>query len=172
MTTETSSCSCHSSENEQGCETKQTTELPVMSTYTRLGGEEKLRELVERFYKYMDSLPEVKELRAMHGENLAHIKQVLFEFLSGWFGGPGLYEQNRGQPRLRVQHLPFAIDKNLRDQWLLCMFKAMHDMQIPEALQQDLQKAFYLTADHMRNQPETRDLSPEITEKLAKVALI
>jgi len=172
MSIETHSCHCHSAEDEQSCDAQQTVELPVMSTYSRLGGEEKLRELVERFYQYMDSLPEVKELRVMHGESLTHIKQVLFEFLSGWFGGPGLYEQKYGQPRLRVQHLPFPIDKHLRDQWLLCMFQAMHDMQFPEKLQQDLQKAFYLTAEHMRNQPETRELSAEITEKLSKIALI
>ncbi len=120
--------------------------------YVLLGGEEKVRELVDRFYDYMDELEEVVPVRQMHAKSLRVSRDKLFKFLSGWLGGPGLYEAEYGHPRLRRRHMPFAVTEEARDQWLLCMKKAMDDMGIEPKLRVFLDNAFLRTADHMRNQ--------------------
>jgi hemoglobin len=132
-------------------------ERPMITTnphYARIGGEEKIRELVARFYQLMDSLPEAKTIRAMHARDLRGSKEKLFMFLSGWLGGPELYVEKYGHPRLRQRHLPFAIDSAARDQWMHCMQQAMTDVGIDERLREELLAAFAKTADFMRNQPE------------------
>lgn len=127
---------------------------PEKSHYELIGGEAALRALVDHFYDLMDSLPEVAPLRAMHPEDLASSRDKLFMFLSGWFGGPQLYLEQYGHPRLRGRHMPFAVDADARDQWMMCMTRALESSEIPEAVRAQLTEAFYRTADFMRNQPE------------------
>lgn len=122
--------------------------------YDRIGGETKIRELVERFYQLMDSLPEAESVRAMHAKDLRGSKEKLFMFLSGWLGGPQLYTEKYGHPRLRQRHMPFAIDNAARDVWMRCMVQAMADVRLDESLRKELEAAFAKTADFMRNQPE------------------
>jgi hemoglobin len=122
--------------------------------YERIGGEAKIHELVERFYELMDTLAETQHIRQMHARDLRVSKEKLFMFLSGWLGGPQLYMEKYGHPRLRQRHMPFAIDSNARDQWMRCMIQAMEDVGIEESLRKELEAAFYKTADFMRNQPE------------------
>lgn len=125
-----------------------------ISFYEKIGGEDGVRELVEHFYDHMDSLPESRTIRDLHAKSLKASREKLFLFLSGWLGGPDLYVQKYGHPMLRRRHLPFAIDTAARDQWLLCMKLAMQDMSLPGPVVAQLERAFYQTADHMRNQPE------------------
>ena len=122
--------------------------------YELLGGEAGVRKLVDRFYDYMDSESQATEIRQMHAKSLRASREKLFLFLSGWLGGPDLYVQQYGHPMLRRRHLPFAIGKQQRDQWMHCMRKALDDMPIEADLKERLEKAFMATADHMRNQPE------------------
>lgn len=122
--------------------------------YERIGGEPGIRKLVERFYQLMDTLPEAAEIRRLHAPDLSEAKQKLYMFLTGWMGGPQLYMETYGHPRLRQRHLPFAIDSQARDQWMLCMRRAMEDTGVEESLREELEGAFYRTADFMRNQPE------------------
>jgi hemoglobin len=122
--------------------------------YERIGGEQKIRELVDRFYQLMDSLPEAGQIRSMHARDLRASREKLFMFLSGWLGGPQLYMEKYGHPRLRQRHMSFAIDAAARDQWMQCMVQAMQDVGIEESLRKELEAAFYKTADFMRNQPE------------------
>ena len=75
--------------------------------YEQLGGEAGVRRLVERFYAYMDELPEAADTRALHARNLKGSIEKLYLFLSGWLGGPNLYQQKYGHPMLRRRHLPF-----------------------------------------------------------------
>ena len=84
------------------------------TAYARLGGEPAVRALVERFYELMDTLPEAQELRRLHPD-MERAADSLFKFLSGWFGGPPLYQRERGHPRLRMCHLTFAIGPAARD---------------------------------------------------------
>ena len=125
--------------------------LPTPTAYTLLGGDARVRELVDRFYDLMDLEPAYTELRAAHGTTLDEARDKLYWFLSGWLGGPSLYIERFGHPRLRARHLPFAIGIKERDQWVACMSQAMVDVQVPDALVQRLQQAFMQTADWMRN---------------------
>ncbi|KAF0201193.1 MAG: hypothetical protein FD173_2180 [Gallionellaceae bacterium] len=120
--------------------------------YQRIGGEAKVRELVKRFYVLMDELPETHGIRKMHRGDLTDIEEKLFMFLSGWMGGPQLFVEKFGHPRLRQRHLPFAIGDAERDQWMLCMNQAVQDVVEDEVLRKELTAAFYKVADFMRNQ--------------------
>jgi hemoglobin len=125
----------------------------MQTHYQRIGGEPAIRELVRRFYRHMDELPEAYGVRKLHGRDLAHSELKLFEFLSGWLGGPQLFVEKYGHPMLRRRHLPFAIGQAEKQQWLLCMQLALDDVVTDPALRTELYNAFTKTADHMRNQP-------------------
>ena len=120
--------------------------------YDAMGGEQTVRRLVERFYELMDTMPEAYEIRKIHSKDLTEAMDKLFKFLSGWLGGPPLFENEFGHPRLRRRHMPFSIGIKERDQWLLCMYQAMEDLNIDKNVQVHLKQAFFQTADHMRNQ--------------------
>ena len=119
--------------------------------YELIGGEDVLRKLVHRFYEMMQELPETQTVRSMHTD-LVKAEEKLFMFLSGWLGGPDLFMQNFGHPRLRARHLPFKIGKPERDQWMLCMVHAVEDVEIEEPLRSELLHSLLKLADHMRNQ--------------------
>ncbi len=119
--------------------------------YELLGGEAKVRALVERFYDLMDIEPEFRGVRKLHQPGLASAREKLYLFLSGWFGGPQLYVQKHGHPMLRARHLPFAIGESERDQWVACMTRAMREVGVEEKLRERLAQAFFQTADFMRN---------------------
>ncbi len=121
------------------------------SPYERLGGEAKLRALVERFYRLMDAEPEFYGIRKLHPEDLSGSVEKLTLFLSGWLGGPPLYTERYGHPFLRARHLPFPIATAERDQWLACMTRAMAEEGVEPELARFLAGAFFRTADHMRN---------------------
>lgn len=116
-----------------------------------IGGAEKLRELVDRFYDLMALESEFAGIRALHPPTLEGSRDKLYWFLSGWMGGPNLYIEQFGHPRLRARHLPYAIGISERDQWLRCMAWAMQDQNIAQELQEHLLTSFYQTADWMRN---------------------
>ena len=122
------------------------------TAFDLMGGEAKLRELVDRFYDLMDLEPEFAGIRAMHPTVLDGSRDKLHWFLCGWTGGPDLYIERFGHPRLRARHLPYAIASSERDQWLRCMALAMQDVGIADHLQERLMQSFYQTADWMRNQ--------------------
>lgn len=116
-----------------------------------MGGEPAVRALVDRFYDLMDTLPEAWEIRKLHPEDLTGSRDKLFMFLSGWLGGPPLYIQAYGHPMLRRRHLPFPIDEQARDQWMLCMNQALDEQVEDEQLREGVRHAFWQLADHMRN---------------------
>ena len=122
--------------------------------YEQLGGEENLRRLVDRFYDLMSELPEAKTIRAQHPDDLTVSRDKLFKFLSGFFGGPSLYIAEFGHPMLRARHLPFSIGENERDQWLLCMNRAIDELVGDPQLVSQLKTTLFRTADHMRNRAE------------------
>ena len=126
------------------------TESP--SLYELLGGETGVHALVDRFYDLMDSSPEAKDIRALHAASLKRSREKLFMFLSGWSGGPQLYIQEFGHPKLRMRHMPFAIGERERDQWLWCMERAVDAGDFHPSVVEHLKKRFYEVADFMRNQ--------------------
>lgn len=121
------------------------------SAYTQLGGEPAVRALVDRFYDLMELDPDFAGIRQMHPASLDGSRDKLHWFLCGWLGGPDLYTQRFGHPRLRARHLPYAIGLAERDQWLVCMAQAMGQCGVDAALAERLAAAFFNTADWMRN---------------------
>lgn len=119
--------------------------------YRAVGGDAGVRGLVDRFYDLMDLDPDFAELRALHPPALDGSRDKLYWFLSGWMGGPPLYEQRHGHPRLRARHLPYPIGVAARDQWMLCMIRAMREQRLDEVLVVRLAESFFKTADWMRN---------------------
>lgn len=122
--------------------------------YEQLGGADGIRRLVDRFYDLMDSSPEAANVRALHAASLKASREKLYVYLTGWTGGPPLYEQKFGHPRLRMRHFPFAIGTRERDEWLWCMDRAMSEHDMPDSLRDQLRARLHALADHMRNQPD------------------
>jgi hemoglobin len=126
-------------------------ERDAPTPYDLVGGDTKVRELVDRFYDLMDFEPAYQQLRRVHGSSLESAREKLYQFLSGWLGGPPLYTDRYGHPMLRARHLPFAIGTEERDQWMACMVQAMEEVELPQELRKSLEQAFFKTADWMRN---------------------
>jgi hemoglobin len=126
---------------------------PDATPFEWIGGEQKVKALVERFYDLMDLDPAYADLRAVHGTHLERARQNLFWFLCGWLGGPQHYTDRFGHPRLRARHMPFSIGIKERDQWLACMDQAMGEVGVDEKLRERLRASFFQTADWMRNAP-------------------
>ena len=122
--------------------------------YEQIGGEENIRRLVDRFYDLMDARPEAAGIRRLHPEDLSGSREKLYLFLVGWTGGPPLYVQKYGHPRLRARHLPFPIGEAERDQWLLCMNQALDEVVEKALLKQQISLAFGQLADFMRNKQD------------------
>jgi len=124
----------------------------TQTPYQQLGGEQTLKQLVARFYELMDTLPEAYEIRQLHPRSLSGSEDKLFMFLSGWLGGPQLYIEAFGHPRLRQRHFPFAIGMQESQQWMLCMTQALEECVEDEALKIFLITQLSKTANHMINQ--------------------
>jgi hemoglobin len=130
----------------------QSEDKPAYATpFEWIGGEDKVKALVDRFYDLMDLETRYAELRAAHGTELERARQNLFWFLCGWLGGPQHYTDRFGHPRLRMRHMPFKIGVLERDQWLHCMDQAMGEVGVDETLRARLRESFFQTADWMRN---------------------
>lgn len=120
--------------------------------YEMIGGEQVVRALVDRFYDLMHAEAAAAGIRALHPEELTGSRDKLFWFLSGWMGGPSLYIERFGHPRLRARHLPFAIGEAERDQWLWCMNRALDEVVADELVRAQIKHSFAQLADFMRNQ--------------------
>ena len=123
----------------------------VATPYALLGGDAGVRALVDAFYDRMDLDEAFAGIRALHPRELDGSRDKLYWYLSGWLGGPSLYIERFGHPRLRARHLPYAIGTAERDQWMACMQVALADRAIAPGLADALLHAFAGTADWMRN---------------------
>lgn len=121
------------------------------SYYELLGGDTGLRALVDHFYDLMALDDRFAGIRAMHPQDMSTSRDKLFWFLSGWLGGPPLFEEKFGHPRLRARHLPFAIGVSERDQWMTCMTESLEKTSVSAQTRQALIDALFKTADWMRN---------------------
>ena len=111
-------------------------------------GEEGFARLVGAFYRQVPSDP---VLGPMYPADLAGAEARLREFLIGRFGGPPRYVEQRGHPRLRMRHLPFAIDQTTRDRWLTLMGHALREAELSEPAAAILWDFFQQTASFLVN---------------------
>ena len=129
------------------------------SLYQRMGGEPVLKQFVTDLYAFMDKEPNVAKIRAMH-HNLSYAADRLFMFLSGMLGGPPLYMDAFGPPRLRRKHMPFSIGNEERDQWMSCAKHAAQQLHISDELKNALINTLAAMADHLRNQETAQQMQP------------
>lgn len=124
-------------------------------------GDEGIKKLAQTFYEVMDELPQAENIRAMHAANTDDIKEKLTDYLTGWMGGPPVYQEKKGTVCLTDPHAPFAIGPKERDQWLLCWETALERTGASEELKEMLKVPMYRVADTIRNQdnsdPKPRD---------------
>lgn len=124
---------------------------PAPSLYERIGGEDGIRRFTRRFYALMDSEPEAAACRAIHPPSLEGSEQKLFEYLSGWLGGPQLFVERRGPPMLRRRHLVAPIGKEESDGWLLCFRWALVETVPDDSIRAAILPQIEQLARHMQN---------------------
>lgn len=95
------------------------------ASYKAAGEEAGLRKLCIDFYELMDTLPEAKNIREMHKEDLSVMIDKLTLFLSMWLGGPKIYAEKYKFLPMPVAHKHLVINEAERDAWLLCMDQAI-----------------------------------------------
>jgi hemoglobin len=121
------------------------------SPYDMIGGAAAVRQIVDRFYDIMAGDPAAARIRAMHAQDLAPMRQRLFEFLSGWLGGPPLYFRRPDHKCIMSAHRSFAIGAAERDEWMMCMRRALEDCDVPDDIRQLLDAPFLRMAEAFRN---------------------
>ncbi|MEX1171073.1 MAG: globin [Chloroflexota bacterium] len=122
---------------------------PAASLYDRAGGMPFFEALVARFYAGVAS---DDILRPLYPEaDLRPAARRLTLFLAQYWGGPRTYDQERGHPRLRMRHAPFAIDAVARDRWLLHMRAALAAQAPPADVAVELERYIAMAAEAMRN---------------------
>ena len=115
-------------------------------------GEEGFRRLVAAFYR---QVPADDVLGPMYpASDLAGAEQRLRDFLIFRFGGPSRYIENRGHPRLRMRHAPFAVNTTARDRWMMLMSRAMEEAALPADVSELLRGFFSSTATFLLNRAE------------------
>jgi hemoglobin len=128
--------------------------------YIILGQETGVYELVKNFYNIMESDPKAYE--CLHTHELTNdlipdeVKKKLFMFLCGWVGGPNLFQEAYGHPRMRARHMHIKIGSKERSQWLYCMQKAikMHSVSMTSSQKKILINSFKALGMRIQNQPK------------------
>jgi hemoglobin len=126
----------------------------TLTPFQRVGGAEKMRELIERFYELMfETEPALTRLHRTGADGRVDegSRQRFALFVMGWLGGPQSYTEQHGHPRLRMRHARVAVDVAMRDAWLRCMQTAMTELQIAGPVRTYLDERFAEVAEHMRN---------------------
>lgn len=120
------------------------------ASFQAAGGVAGITALVERFYAWMDELPQAREIRRMHPDELTLSKDKLARFLCGWLGGPKRYQELYGPIRIPAAHARFAIGEAERDAWLLCMAKAIAEQPYADDFKVYLLQQLAVPAERVR----------------------
>lgn len=124
-----------------------------VTLYEKIGGEKKIRQLVEAFYPHVLKHPLLKPI---FPEDIRPVMEKQYLFLTQFLGGPPLYSQKYGHPMLRARHMPFPITPERAEAWLECMSQALDEVEIHGKNRDAIWSRLVLTAHHMVNQPSDR----------------
>jgi hemoglobin len=117
--------------------------------YEEVGGDAAVRALADAFYDEVEAT--APALRAMLPDDTSGSRQKLYEFLSGWMGGPPLFWERRGHPALRMRHAPFVIGAHEASEWGRCMTTAIEKVGMPEQAGRFLATELGRAAEQLRN---------------------
>jgi len=132
----------------------QTSQTQTSATpYELIGGAAAVQRLVNAFYDEMETSPEATTLRAMHAVDLMPMRHTLFEFLSGWLGGPRTYFERSNARCLMSAHADLAIEPDAANQWLRCMRRALRQIDISGETLAFMDNAFTRVCNAMVNRP-------------------
>jgi hemoglobin len=126
----------------------------TITLYEAVGGDATIRALSHRFYELMDTLPEAKHVRAVHPPTLEGSEAKFYEYMTGYLGGPPLYIDKYGHPRLRSRHFGAEIGPLERDEWLLCFRQALVETVPNPKLRDIILPPIERLADHMQNKQQ------------------
>ena len=116
-------------------------------------GPEGFERLADAFYRQIPGDDVLGPMYPAH--DLEAAKQRLRDFLVFRFGGPQTYIEQRGHPRLRIRHAPFAIGQTARDRWMQLMSRALDEAALPQEVDQILRSFFESTTTFLKNRPGT-----------------
>ena len=119
-----------------------------METLFEKIGEGNIEQLVNGFYEYVFKSPKIAPLFKTDREEVKRKQKM---FLTQFLGGPAVYSQEFGHPKMRMRHLPHAITQEAKEEWLRCMKMAIEDLTINDNLKVELFAVFPKLAEHMVN---------------------
>ncbi|HUF58681.1 MAG TPA: globin [Actinomycetota bacterium] len=119
-----------------------------VTLYDEVGGMRFFERLIEVFY---EGVANDAVLRPLYPDDLEPSTRHLTLFLAQYWGGPTTYDAERGHPRLRMRHAPFAVGPGERDRWLFHMRAAVDEMAPQEPVRRALLEYFEMAAEAMRN---------------------
>ena len=122
----------------------------MVTLYERVGGVPFFEKLVDRFYDAVAADPILLRVYPTP-DDLSGARHRLMLFLVQYWGGPTTYSDERGHPRLRMRHAPFAIGPIERDHWLQAMRAAVDSLDPEPAVRLELESYFDIAAEAMRN---------------------
>lgn len=123
----------------------------AITLYEAIGGDATVRALCRRFYELMDTLPEAAHCRAIHPPSLKDSEEKLYEYLTGYLGGPPIYMEKRGHPMLRRRHMIAEIGPEERDEWFLCFRRALDETVEHVTLREIIWTPIEKLGHHMQN---------------------
>jgi hemoglobin len=124
---------------------------PLATPFDAIGGQDRIRSIVDRFYDVVDE--DAPVLRAMLPRDDSVSRDKLFAYLVEWTGGPALYTPDRGHPRMRMRHEPFSIGPEEVETWLRCFARSLDDNGVVGLIRGFLDDRVTALAHHMQNQP-------------------
>ena len=129
---------------------------PHETPYEAIGGAPTVARLVDAFYTRVARHP---DLAPIFPGDFTEIRKKQYAFLTQFFGGPHLYQEQYGPPMMRMRHLPFPITPRRAQAWLACMAEAMDEAGIEGPVREFLYNRLTAVAYHMVNTPDTADAS-------------
>lgn len=123
----------------------------TITLYEAIGGDPAVAALTARFYELMATRPEGAAALAVHPPDLTNAHDRLYDYLTGYLGGPPIYQEKYGHPMLRRRHFVAEIGPEERDSWLACFRQALDETIVNPALREIVWQPIERLAHHMQN---------------------